>query len=207
MSLGGDGSLPTTDPHAGTFLASFGANGNAVRDFRITARDLAQVYISPHAYNNGFPIELDLQHGRYHDHPTCGLKFTVENEQLILQHIEKITLASKIPCWQSTLRGTWLRQVGDVTIGSIQDVQQSLAALIASGTPFCTLIFSHPEIRHGLTNDSIPQDNIDQLNPKTLFSGFFLPNIPVACQCSHVAYDGDVYNFTSLAMQLTCGKL
>ncbi len=53
----------------------------------------------------------------------------------------------------------------------------------------------------------IPQVNIDHLNPKTLFSGFSLPNVPVARQCGHVAYDGDVYNFTSLAMQLTHGKL
>jgi hypothetical protein len=108
MSLGGDGSLPTTDLHAGTFLASYGANGNAVRDFRITTRDLAQVYISPHAYNDGFPIELDLWHSCYHDHPTCGLKFTVENERLILQHIEKSTLSSKILRWWSTLHGTLL---------------------------------------------------------------------------------------------------
>ncbi len=166
-----------------------------------------QVYISPHAYNDGFPIELDFRHGCYHDHPTCGLKFTVENEWLILKHIEKSTLASKIPWWRSTLHGAWLRQVGDVTIQSLQDVQQSLTALIASGAPFCTLIFSHPEIRHGLTNDGIPQVNIDQLDPKTLFSGFSLPDVPVACQCGHVAYDGNVYNFKSLAMQLTCGKL
>jgi hypothetical protein len=116
MSLGGDGGLPTTDPHAGTFLASYGADGNAVRDFQITARDLVQAYISPHAYNNEFPIKLDLWHGCYHDHPTCGLKFTVENERLILKHIEKNTLASKIPRWRSTLHGAWLRQVGDVTI-------------------------------------------------------------------------------------------
>ncbi len=124
-----------------------------------------------------------------------------------MQHIEKSTFASKIPCWRSTLRGARLRQVGDVTIRSLQDVQQSLAALIASGTPFCTLIFSHPEIHHGLTNDGIPKVNIDQLNPKTLFSGFSLPNVLVACQCGHVAYDGDIYNFTSLAIRLTCGKL
>jgi hypothetical protein len=124
MSSGGNGGLPTTDPHAGTFLASYGANGNTVRDFQITARDLAQVYISLHAYNNGFPIKLDLWHGCYHDHPTCGLKFTVENKWLILQHIEKRTLASKIPRWRSTLRGAWLRQVGDVTIRLLQDVHQ-----------------------------------------------------------------------------------
>ncbi len=89
----------------------------------------------------------------------------------------------------------------------LQDVQQSLAALIASGAPFCTLIFSHPEIHHGLTNDGIPQVNIDQFKPKTPLSGFSLPNVLVAHQCGHVAYDEDVYNFTSLAMQLTHGKL
>ncbi len=33
MSLGGDGGLLTTDPQAGTFLASYGANGNTVQDF------------------------------------------------------------------------------------------------------------------------------------------------------------------------------
>jgi hypothetical protein len=82
-----------------------------------------------------------------------------------------------------------------------------LASLIASGAPSCTLIFLHPETCHGLTNDGIPQVNIDQLNPKTLFLGFSLPDILVNQQCGHVAYDGDVYNFTSLAMQLTQGKL
>jgi hypothetical protein len=156
IAMGGDGGLPTTNPHAGTFLASHGADGEAVLDYRITARNMAQVYISPHAYNNRFPIELDLRHSHYHDHLTCGFKFTVENDRLILQHIEKSTLASRIPCWRSPLRGAWLRQVGDVTIQSLQDVQQSLATRIASGTPCCTLIFSHPEIHHGLTNDGIP---------------------------------------------------
>jgi hypothetical protein len=87
----------------------------------------------------------------------------LENEWLILQHIEKSTLASKFPCWRSTLRGAWLWQVGDVTIRLLQDVQQSLVARIVSGAPFCTVIFSHPEIRHGLTNDGIPQVNIDEL--------------------------------------------
>jgi hypothetical protein len=116
IAMGGNGGLPTTDPHAGTFLAYHGANGEAVLDYRITACNMVQVYISPHAYNDGFPIELDLRHSHYHDHPTCGFKFTVENDWLILQHIEKSTLASRIPHWRSTLHGAWLRQVGDVTI-------------------------------------------------------------------------------------------
>jgi hypothetical protein len=71
MHLGGDGSLSTKDSHAGTFLESYNAHRHAVRDYRITARVLAHVYISPHAYKDGFPIELDLQHGRFHDHLAC----------------------------------------------------------------------------------------------------------------------------------------
>jgi hypothetical protein len=109
IATGGDGGLPTIDPHAVTFLASHRANGEAVLDYRIIARNMAQVYISPRAYNDGFSIELDLPHSCYHDHPTCGFKWRiVENDQLIFQHIEKSTLASRIPRWGSTLRGTWL---------------------------------------------------------------------------------------------------
>ncbi len=100
IAMGSNGGIPTTDPHAGTFLASHGANGEAVLDYRITARNMAQVYISPHAYNDGVPIELDLRHSCYHDHPTCGFKFTMENYRLILQHFEKSRLASRIPCWR-----------------------------------------------------------------------------------------------------------
>jgi hypothetical protein len=207
MHLGSNGGLLTYDPHAGTFLGSYNAYGDAVKDFCITARNLAQVSISPHAYKDGFPIKLDLRHGCFHNHPACVMKFTVENEQLILQHIEKCTLASKIPCWCSELCGAWLRKIGDDKIHCSKDVHRSLISLIALGAPSCTLIFSHPETLHSLINDGIPQVNIDQPNPKTLFFGFSLPDIPVTQQCSHVAYDGNVYNFTSLAMQLMQGKL
>jgi hypothetical protein len=50
------------DPPAGTFLESYNADRDAVRDYRITARNLTLVYISPYAYKDGFPVELDLQH-------------------------------------------------------------------------------------------------------------------------------------------------
>jgi hypothetical protein len=93
------------------------------------------------------------------------MTFMVVNGQLIQQHIKKSTLASKIPCWRSELHGAWLQQIGDEKIHSLNDVCQSFASIIASGAPSCTLIFSHPEIHHGLTNDGIPQVNIDQLNP------------------------------------------
>jgi hypothetical protein len=92
MHLGGNGGLPTKDPHAGTIIESYNANRDAVRDFHITTRDLAQVYVSLHAYKDGFLIELDLRYGCFHDHPACRMKFTVKNEQLILQHILKRAL-------------------------------------------------------------------------------------------------------------------
>jgi hypothetical protein len=89
------------------------------------------------------------------------MKFTVTNGRLIQQHIEKSTLASKIPRWHLKLHGEWLQQIGVEKIYSLNNVYQSLASLILSGAPSCTLIFSLPEISHGLTNDGIPQVKID----------------------------------------------
>jgi hypothetical protein len=69
------------------------------------------------------------------------------------------------------------------------------------------LTFFHPEIPHGLSNDGIPQVNINQLNPCNLFSGFEIPPLPVARQIGQLSFDGEVFNFISHAMHLTCGKL
>jgi hypothetical protein len=41
MHLGGNGGLPTKGPHTGTFLGSYNADRDEVRDIHITARDLA----------------------------------------------------------------------------------------------------------------------------------------------------------------------
>ena len=53
----------------------------------------------------------------------------------------------------------------------------------------------------------IPQVNIDQLNPKNLLTGFTVPDLPMERQTGTVRLDGGVYNFESLAMRLTRGKL
>ena len=71
----------------------------------------------------------------------------------------------------------------------------------------CILTFSHPEIQHGLTNDGIPQINIGQLNPKNLLPSFSVPDLPAQRQTAMIRLDGGVYNFESLAMRLTRGKL
>ena len=78
---------PTIDPYADTVLASYNTDGQqAVTDYRITARDMAQ-----------FEVNVDLKYAKYLNHPTWGLKFRTINGRLILEHIEKSTIASKIP--------------------------------------------------------------------------------------------------------------
>ena len=148
--------IPTIDPFADTVLASFNTDGQAVTDYRITARDMAQVYVSPHAYHNGFEVDVDLKYAKYLNHPTWGLKFCTINGRLILEHIEKSTIASKIPRWRSTLKGAWLRQINSTIIHSLNDVQRTVAEIEMSGDKSCVLTFSHPEIQHGLSNDGIP---------------------------------------------------
>jgi hypothetical protein len=69
------------------------------------------------------------------------------------------------------------------------------------------LTFSHPKIPYGLSNDGIPQVNIDQLNPCNLFSGFKIPPLPVTRQIGRLSFDGDAFNFISRAMHLTRDKL
>jgi hypothetical protein len=147
---------------------------------------MAQVYVSPHAYHNGFEVNVDLKYAKYLDHPTWGLKFRTINGRLILEHIEQSTIASKIPRWRSTLKGAWLQQINNTVINSLQDVHQAVATIGMSGDKSCILTFSHPEIQHGLSNDGIPQINIDQLNPKNLLTGFTVPDLPMERQTGTV---------------------
>jgi hypothetical protein len=75
----------------------------------------------------------------------------------------------------------------------------------------CILVFSHPEIAHGLTNDGIPQINHDQLNPRhalrQTLDNISPPDIPITRQRGMMKEDGGVQNFTSNAVKLTRGKL
>jgi hypothetical protein len=198
---------PIKDPYAETVLASHDKDGQAVVDYNITTRDMAQVYLSPHAYHNGFEVEVDLRYAKFLNHPSWGLKFRTINGRLILEHIEKGTIGSKIARWRSTLKGAWLRRINDTDIHTLEDVHKAVDIIDRRRDKSCILTFSHPEIQHGLSNDGIPQINIDQLNPKNLMSGFTVPDLPVERQAGTIRLDGGVYNFESLAMRLTRGKL
>ena len=43
----------------------------------------------------------------------------------------------------------------------IADVEAALLKLFTEGAKACVLLFSHSEIKHSLTNEGIPQVNID----------------------------------------------
>jgi hypothetical protein len=89
---------PTIDPYTAPILASYGPNGNAVTNYSITARDMAQVYLSTDAYHNGFDIEVDLKYAKYLTHPSSwGIKSCHINGRLVLEHIEKGTIGYKVP--------------------------------------------------------------------------------------------------------------
>ena len=66
------------------------------------------------------------------------------------------------------IRGSWLRKVGDTVVETVEDVKRAFKSLNHTHVKQCWLTFSHPEVKHGLTNTGIPQCNIDQLNPRLM---------------------------------------
>ncbi|KAL7526038.1 hypothetical protein ACHAXR_001283, partial [Thalassiosira sp. AJA248-18] len=140
------------------------------------------------------------------------MKFKSVNGRLILTEMEKSSPGAKIPRWRGRLRGAWLVKVGDVEVKSVLDVTKTLARLVSNKCTNCILLFAHPEIKHGLTNKGIPQVNLDQLNPRLMLhehlDSLNLPATPiVASRKCDIRFDGHVFNFISLAMKLTRGKL
>ena len=69
------------------------------------------------------------------------------------------------------------------------------------------LTFSHPEIRHGLATDGIPQLNVDQLNSHIMFHDFCMPEGALDKPTATIRRDGDVYDYVTQAMKLTRGKV
>lgn len=61
-------------------------------------------------------------------------------------------------------------QVGRIPLHSIQDVQTALKHTKADGHLYCDLTRAHAKLWDGLTQDGIPQVNIDQLNTRFLLT-------------------------------------
>ena len=108
------------------------------------------------------------------------MSFQFDNEQLILTNIVSCSPAAKIPQWRSRMRNAWLYKIGDIEVSTVAEVKAALLTLSQQPHPTCLLTFSHPEIKHGLANDGIPQLNVDQLNTRNMFHGFFMPKDALA---------------------------
>ena len=112
--------------------------------------------------------------------------------------MERLSPGARIVQWRSRIKNTWLISVNGVEVSTVTDLQPVLADLVARGLKSCTLLFSHPEIRHGLTNKGIPQVNLDQVNPCCMFDGYNLPSDRVlGLQAEHLL-DGGVFNLVTM---------
>jgi len=101
----------------------------------------------------------------------------------------------------------------DVAVTALAEVQQASHAIHASSTQppkECTLLFSHPEIKHSLTNEGIPQVNLDQLNLRLSFEqpDFHIPLLDdLRSNRVKKLWDNDVLHYVTMARRLTRGKL
>lgn len=195
--------VSSRDPYINTVLASKNKDGSAVEDYGITVFDVHQIYCSPHPYTDAFEQDILLRRYNHNKFPTGGLKFKTYNNRLILDHMELGSPGARMPRWRTCLRGAWLRKVGSVEVNSVSDVVNAFANITS---PKIRLTFSHTEVKHGLSSDGIPQCNIDQLNPRHLFENFDIPPSHNKTNLNKI-FDGDVWNFQTLAMKLTRGKL
>jgi hypothetical protein len=145
--------------------------------------------------------------------------FEVSDNRLILRDILPSSPAAKIPAWQTRIRGAWLRKIGEASVATEDEAVSALKALSAGGSTYCDLVFSHPEVSQGLTNEGTPQINLDQMNPRRMMSPSFCFETMVGAMGESFIPDrphnglisvqerGNVLNYVSKAMKLTRGKL
>jgi hypothetical protein len=150
-------------------MIRFNRDAAAVADYQIHLRDVAQIFMSPSAYNKVFEEYIDMKCFYPTNLPAGGMHFRTIGDRLILDSIAKGLPCAKSKDWQSRLKGAWLIRVDGMDVNTVAEINEALNVCLASGSFTCTLLFSHPEVRHGLTNEGIPQVMLDQLNPQLLF--------------------------------------
>ena len=142
-------------------------------EYGIDGSMTAQVYVSPSPYNDAFEETMDIHRLGWMKHRAAGLMFTTQGDWLILSGMASHTPGSRIHRWASRLRGAWLISIDGTPVHTTHDVYRVFEKLYHSNdAKECTLLFSHPEIKHGLSNrgvpllhrEHLPQTMVDQLN-------------------------------------------
>ena len=107
----------------------------------------------------------------------------------------------------------WLTKLGNIAVTTPSNVETALSFLFLLKDPYYKLTFSHPEIYHVLTNNGVPQVNINQLNlclmtQDVVYADSTVPlPLPVPNTKLKLKEDGSVLNSISGAMKLTRDKL
>ena len=70
---------------------------SVIEEYGISERDLRQIYISPHAYDDAFEEELNLATFNPGDHGTAGMEFELRDGQLILVNMKPGAPGHRIP--------------------------------------------------------------------------------------------------------------
>ncbi len=120
---------------------------------------------------------------------------------------------AKVDKWRLDLRGAWLIKIGSTMVSTISEAQLAFQVLYDDGIPFVTLLFSHPELHRDISNKGLPivlsapfsQQTHNQLNRRWEFTTVaeYLRKAPPY----KVVNSGNVLNYITHVMKLTCGKL
>jgi hypothetical protein len=184
-----------------------------VSTYGIDKEDMATVYMSLDPIFDAFEEELDLRKWSFDKHRTTSLSLLLHNGHLYLGSMTPGTPGAKVDKWCINLCGAWLIKIGCTMVSTISEAQLAYQALYDAGTPFVTLLFSHPELCHSISNKGLPivlsapfsQQTHDQLNRRWDFTTVtdFLHKAPTY----KVVDSGDVLNYVTHVMKLTCRKL
>ena len=191
-----------------------------IEEYGINRDDIAMIYLSPDPYNCAFEETIDLRRYKWNKANTAGMEFMVKDDRLHLASMTPSTPGAKIKRWRSHIKHAWLIKVDNVEVHTVEEVSAIFKTLAESERKDCKLLFSHPEIKHGLTNAGIPQISMDQLNNRHLLRPShqdLLEYMPVLDESVLERVGGyyvndpdceeDVINLNTKVMKLTRSKL
>lgn len=180
------------------------------QEYDIRSTTTSQVYMSPDPFNAAFEEQMDIRRLDCSKHRSGGMLFVTHNGRIYLGGMAPSSPGSRIPRWISRLRGACLLSIDGTRVSSVAEVHAIFAKFEQNRAKVCTLLFAHPEIKHGLSNKGLPMLSRDILttpdaaqlnNRKSLVS-----RPPQHVSCSYVS-SGNVLNMVTRVMKLTRGKL
>jgi hypothetical protein len=122
------------------------------------------------------------------------------------------THGTQVDKWQTQLRGAWLVSIDGVEVSTIVAAQEAFAWLSEASHHTCTLVFSHPHISPDISNHGVPmsRDDLSQFTHDQLNHRHdLLHDFPCSRRIHlyDITFSGDVRNYTTRVMRLTCGRL